>query len=94
MKSAENWKISFTDLSLKNTQILAQQSEISYAQALAQVQRLSKTSKVSQSTKKQEGFVKELATQDGRRVKELPKPESFLAKGGEARGGLYAGEGK
>jgi len=47
-----NLKISLTELSLRGQQIIAQQPEISYAQALAQVQRLKETSKVSQQSKK------------------------------------------
>jgi hypothetical protein len=47
-----NLKISFTELSLKGQQIIAQQPEISYAQALAQVQRLKEISKVNQSQKR------------------------------------------
>lgn len=47
-----NLKISLTELSLRGQQIIAQQPEISYAQALAQVQRLKETSKVKQSQKK------------------------------------------
>ena len=45
-------KISFTELSLRGEKILAQQSEITYAEALAQVQRLKKISKVKPSQKK------------------------------------------
>ncbi|SEP42975.1 hypothetical protein SAMN05660816_06033 [Niastella yeongjuensis] len=45
-------KISLVELSLKGAKILAQQSEISFAQAFQQVQRLKMTSKVNQSSKK------------------------------------------
>jgi len=45
-------KISLLELSLKGAKILAQQSEISFVQAFQQVQRLKKTSNVSQSLKK------------------------------------------
>jgi len=47
-----NLKISLKELSLRGQKIIAQQSEISYAQALAQVQRLKEISKVKQSLKK------------------------------------------
>jgi hypothetical protein len=47
-----NLKISLEELSLRGQKIIAQQSEISYAQALAQVQRLKEISKVKQSLKK------------------------------------------
>ena len=47
-----NLKISFVELSLKEKQIIARQPEISYAQALAQVQRLKEISKVNQLSKK------------------------------------------
>ncbi|SFD60526.1 hypothetical protein SAMN05518672_102584 [Chitinophaga sp. CF118] len=46
-----NLKISLTELSLRGQQIIAQQPGISYAQALAQVQRLKEISKVKQSQK-------------------------------------------
>ncbi|MCU0405300.1 MAG: hypothetical protein MUE99_12215 [Chitinophagaceae bacterium] len=52
MKSTENWKVSFREMSLKNRQILAQQSEISFVHAIQQIQRLKKTSKVNNSLKK------------------------------------------
>ena len=45
-------KISFKELSLKGYSIIAQQSEISYAQALQQIQLLKQTSKVSRLSKK------------------------------------------
>jgi hypothetical protein len=47
-----NLKISFEELSLRGQKIIAQQPEISYAQALAQVQRLKEMSKVKQLLKK------------------------------------------
>lgn len=47
-----NLKISLKELSLRGQRIIAQQSEISYAEALAQVQRLKEISKVTQSSKK------------------------------------------
>jgi hypothetical protein len=52
MKSGTNWKISFMELSFRNSRILAQQSEISFAQAIQQVQRLKGTSKVNDTSKK------------------------------------------
>ncbi len=45
-------KISLKELSLKGARIIALQSEIHYAEALKQVQRLKRTSKVKQSLKK------------------------------------------
>ena len=48
----KNLKISFEELSLRGKKIIAQQPEISYAQALEQVQRLKKNSKVNQLSKK------------------------------------------
>lgn len=45
-------KISLQEWSLKGAKILAQQSEISYATALQQVQWLKQISKVTQSSKK------------------------------------------
>jgi uncharacterized protein YfeS len=45
-------KISLQELSLRGAMIIAQQPEISYAQAFQQVQRLKKTSKVKHSLKK------------------------------------------
>jgi len=47
-------KISLQELSLRGRQIIAQQSGISYVQALQQVQRLRRNSKVTQSSKKGE----------------------------------------
>jgi hypothetical protein len=47
-----NLRISLMELSLRGQRIIAQQSEISYADALAQVQRLKKISKVKQSQKR------------------------------------------
>jgi hypothetical protein len=44
MTPNKNLKISLKELSLKNKEIIAQQPEISYTQALAQIQRLKKTS--------------------------------------------------
>ena len=52
MKQNENLKISFEEASLRGLRIIAQQPAISYAQALAQVQRLKETSKVISSSKK------------------------------------------
>jgi hypothetical protein len=52
MKQNSNFKISFEEASLRGLQIIAQQSATSYVQALAQVQRLKETSKVSSSLKK------------------------------------------
>lgn len=45
-------KISLQELSLRGYQILALQSEISYPQALQQVQRLKQITKVNQSSKR------------------------------------------
>jgi hypothetical protein len=45
-------KISLQELSLKGAQIIAQQSEISYAAALQQVQWLKEISKVTPLSKK------------------------------------------
>ena len=47
----KNLKISLEELSLRERKIIAQQPEISYAQALEQVQRLKKISKVNQLSK-------------------------------------------
>ena len=51
MTPEKNLKISFTEMSLRGKEIIARQSETSYEEARAQVQRLRKTSKVSQSLK-------------------------------------------
>lgn len=45
-------KISLQEMSLKGAQILAQRSEITFAQAFQQAQRLKKTSKVNSLSKK------------------------------------------
>ncbi len=45
-------KISFQEMSLRGKAILAKQPPISYADALLQVQRLNRISKVEQSSKK------------------------------------------
>ena len=45
-------RISLAERTLPGRQIIAQQSEISYAEALARVQRLKKTSTVTSSLKK------------------------------------------
>ena len=45
-------KISFQELSLRGSRVIAQQSETPFAVALEQVKRLKKTSKVKQSSKK------------------------------------------
>jgi len=45
-------KVSFEEMSLRGKQIIASQSEITYAIALEQVQRLKKISKVTPSSKK------------------------------------------
>ncbi len=52
MKQNGNLKISFEEASLKGIRIIAQQSATSYVKALAQVQLLKETSKVSSSLKK------------------------------------------
>jgi hypothetical protein len=52
MKSGKNFKISLEEMSLKGKKIIAQQSEISFAKALAQTQLLKKNSKVAQLSKK------------------------------------------
>ena len=46
MKSGKNFKISLEEMSLKGKKIIAQQSEISFAKALAQIQLLKENSKV------------------------------------------------
>ncbi len=48
----EKLKISLQEMSLRGARILAQQSEISFAAALQQVQWLKQISKVTQSSKK------------------------------------------
>ena len=48
----ENLKISFVEASLMGLRIIAQQPVTSYAQALAQVQRLKETSKLIPLSKK------------------------------------------
>ena len=50
--SESNWEILFEKLSMRNRKILAQQSETTFAQALAQVERLKKNSKVEPFLKK------------------------------------------
>jgi len=52
MKSGKNFKISLEEMSLKGKKIIAQQSEISFAKALAQIQLLKKNSKVAPLSKK------------------------------------------
>jgi hypothetical protein len=52
MKSAKNFKISLEEMSLKGKKIIAQQSEISFTEALEQIQRLKANSKVGQSLMK------------------------------------------
>jgi hypothetical protein len=52
MTPAQNWKISFAELSLRARKVLELQSGISYEDALKQVQRLKQTSKVSNAAKK------------------------------------------
>lgn len=52
MKSGKNFKISLEEMSLKGMKIIAQQSEISLAKALAQIQLLKENSKVAQLSKK------------------------------------------
>jgi len=52
MSPKKNYKISLEELSLKGRDLLAKQSETSYAKALAQIQLLKKNSKVGQSSKK------------------------------------------
>lgn len=51
-ESKKNYRISLEELSLKGRKIIAQQSEISYAKALAQIQLLKANSKVEQPLKK------------------------------------------
>jgi len=48
----DKMKVSFEEMSLRGKLIIAQQSEIHYADALQQVQRLKKISKVTHSLKK------------------------------------------
>lgn len=45
-------RMSFSEMSLRKKQILAEQSATSYQEALEQVQRLKKNSKVQQPSKK------------------------------------------
>jgi hypothetical protein len=52
MVPEQKLRISLKESSMKGRIILAQQSEISYAEALQQVQRLRKISKVKPSLKK------------------------------------------
>jgi hypothetical protein len=52
MKSGKNFKISLEENSRKGKSMLAQQSGISYAKALEQVELLRANSKVGQSSKK------------------------------------------
>ena len=52
MEKENKLHISFAELSLRGSKILSQQSAISYAQAIQQVERLKKTSKVSSLLKK------------------------------------------
>jgi hypothetical protein len=49
-KQEQNFKISFQEMSLRNQEILSIQPEISYAQALKQIQHLKK---ISQATNHQ-----------------------------------------
>lgn len=48
----KNLKISLEELSLRAQKILEQQPPVTYEQAVAQVQRLKKNSKINQSLKK------------------------------------------
>jgi hypothetical protein len=52
MKPEKNFKISLEENSFRGQKILAQQSETSFAKALAQVQLLKANSRVGQSSKK------------------------------------------
>jgi hypothetical protein len=52
MKPVKNFKISLEEMSLRGKKIIAQQSEISFTKALAQIELLKKNSKVGQSSKK------------------------------------------
>lgn len=52
MKSGKNMKISLEELSLRGKKIIVQQSEISLADALAQIQLLKQHSKVAPFSKK------------------------------------------
>ena len=81
----KNLKISLEELSLKGKQIIAQQSEISYAQALAQVQQLKKISDCCAIIKKEQAeLLKIHSTKNNLWLKELPDDSLFLARGGEA----------
>ena len=53
-------KISLQELSSRGARIIAQQSGIAYAQALQQVRRLKKTSKVKPSLKKAGDLIRDL----------------------------------
>ena len=52
MAPKKNYKISLEELSMKGRELLAKQSETSYAKALAQIQLLKTSLKVGQSSKK------------------------------------------
>jgi len=52
MKSEKIYEVSFKEMALRGSRILAQQSEISLEKALKQVQLLKETSKVKDSSKK------------------------------------------
>jgi hypothetical protein len=56
MKSGKSFKISLEEMSFKGKKIIAQQSEISFAKALAQIQLLKKNSKVAQLSKSISGI--------------------------------------
>ncbi len=85
MAKKKKLHISFTEMSLKGSRILSQQSEISYAQAIQQVERLKKTSKVSSSLKKEQAeFLIQYCNSHNLFLSTLPVKEQFIAKGGEA----------
>jgi hypothetical protein len=52
MIPAKKLKISFEELAIRGARVLSQQTEITYEEALLQVQRLKKNSVVSQRLKK------------------------------------------
>lgn len=84
MEKENKLHISFAELSLRGSKILSQQSAISYAQAIQQVERLKKTSKVSSFKKAQAEFLIQYCNNHNLFLDTLPLEEQFIAKGGEA----------
>lgn len=52
MDSKQQYKISFQEMSSKNKATLSMQSEITFVQALQQIQRIKKTSIINKELKK------------------------------------------